>query len=582
MTTKKFSQIIKKNRYTFLLLSILFLAGFFRTIGFNWDQNQHLHPDERFLTMVVSSIKMPPSLSDYFNSKTSSLNPYNNNFDFYVYGTFPLLITRFFGEILNLTSYEQIFLIGRVLAIVFDVSTILLIFFISLKIFKKNNIAIFGAFFYSICILPIQQSHFFTVDSFTVFFFTLTILLTISNRFLLSGLIFGLTLANKTSVGITLPIFLFFIFIANKNFPKSRKTLIKYLIDGIFKCCLFLIFVFISFRIFQPYAFDGFIKFSSNFLSNIKEAHQMITGEIDYPPNIQWENTLPIIHPLFNLFFFGVGPITFLLFIFGIIQILKTRRLIKQPKIIILLTIFLTIFLYHSILLAKYMRYFYPIYPIITIFAGYGFSCLNRKTFFPIFLINIFTTVSFINIYLHPHSRYSSSEWICKNIPNISNISHEVWDDSLPLNSISCTNKTYIYNDLTLFDSDSSQKWTRINEQLKSVDYLVLSSNRLWGSIPNDTKRYPLTSDFYKNLFDGNTDFKLVKRIYSYPGFSLPFLKKCVLIGLSVYPYNTSKNNFFEVDNSCNSPGIYFRDDIAEESFTVYDHPQVNIFAKVD
>ena len=35
-----------------LLVVILLFGGYFRTIGINWDSNQHLHPDERFLTMV--------------------------------------------------------------------------------------------------------------------------------------------------------------------------------------------------------------------------------------------------------------------------------------------------------------------------------------------------------------------------------------------------------------------------------------------------------------------------------------------------------------------------------------------------
>jgi len=565
-----------------ILILIIFIAAFLlRIYGLNWDQGNHLHPDERFLTMVSTDIKLPQNIFEYFSPKASPLNPANKNYDFYAYGIFPLLITRTIAELLNFTAYDQIFLVGRVLAAFFDSLTVLLVFLISFKIFKKYKIALIGAFLYSICIFPIQQSHFFTVDSFTVFFFTLTILLAVSKRPLLSGLIFGLTLANKTSVGITLPLFLLFILTQNK-FPSTnnRQTFKKYLIDGFFNCCLFSVFTLIAFRIFQPYAFDGFMKFSLNFVSNIKEAHQMITGEINYPPNIQWENTIPIIHPLSNLLFFGLGPITFILLFFGITQILKNRQLIKQPQIIVLLLISLTIFLYHSLLLAKYMRYFYPIYPILTIFSGYGLSFLNKKLFFLILSINIIITAAFLNIYAKPHSRYQSSEWICQNISTKSTISSEIWDDSLPIFSPSCINKSYFHQELSLFDTESPQKWEKINEQLTSTNYLILSSNRLWGSIPKITERYPDTSNFYKNLFEGNTDFKLIKRIYSYPGFYLPFINKCILIGPSVYPQKS--NAFFEVDQNCDYPGIYFRDDAAEESFTVYDHPQVNIFGKVN
>jgi len=306
----------------------------------------------------------------------------------------------------------------------------------------------------------------------------------------------------------------------------------------------------------------------------------MITGEIDYPPNIQWKNTIPILHTLYNLFFAGVGPITFLLTIFGIYKVCKNQQLFKKTEIKFILIVSITIFIYHSVLLAKYMRYLYPIYPILIIFAGYTISFLTRKVFYLFFIINIIITVAFINIYTKPHSRYQASEWMCQNINQNLTLSSESWDDSLPINSISCKNKSYPHQDLALYDSDTTEKWEKLNNQFKTIDYLVLSSNRLWGSIPRFFQRYPLASHYYQNLFDGNGDFKFEKRIYSYPGFSLPFMNKCILIGPSVYPYQKLKNKFFDIDSNCNYPGIYFRDDAIEESFTVYDHPQINIFVK--
>ena len=38
--------------YDLLLILVLVVGTYFRTVGLNWDANQHLHPDERFLTMV--------------------------------------------------------------------------------------------------------------------------------------------------------------------------------------------------------------------------------------------------------------------------------------------------------------------------------------------------------------------------------------------------------------------------------------------------------------------------------------------------------------------------------------------------
>ncbi len=560
-----------KNKKNLWCLILIIIIGFlFRIIGLNWDQSQHLHPDERFLTMVSSTISLPKNIGEYFNTNTSSFNPNNNGFDFYVYGTFPLLITKIFAQILNLNSYDQIFLVGRFLSAFVDTLTIFLVFLITKKIFKKSKSALLSSFLYAICIFPIQQSHFFTVDAITVFLFTLSIYLLISQKSLLSGLIFGIALASKTSIGIVLPFVFIFLFFQNKNY-----------LQNILKCFLFGLFLLISFRIFQPYAFDGLIKLSPKFISSIHEAHQMITGEIDYPPNVQWKHTLPFIHSLGNLFFAGFGPINFLLFIFAIFKFLKIRNKFKNWPAIFLLTIIFIIFIYHASLLAQYMRYFYPIYPFLMVFCGLTIQLINKKLLKMILFFNLLIVLAFINIYLFPHTRYQASEYICNNIDVNKTLSSEIWDDSLPLNSSSCLSKIYQHQDLALYDSESTQKWQKINQQLNKIDYLVLSSNRLWGSIPKSSNKYSLTTSFYQNLFDKKTKFKLIKRIYSYPGFYLPFIKKCFLIGPTNYPYKNLKNNFFEIDNNCSFPGVYFRDDLSQESFTVYDHPQVIIFSRL-
>ena len=60
------------------LVFLVLLAGFvLRLWGVAWDQGTHLHPDERFITMVETDLKVPHSLGQYFNSDESPLSPYN-------------------------------------------------------------------------------------------------------------------------------------------------------------------------------------------------------------------------------------------------------------------------------------------------------------------------------------------------------------------------------------------------------------------------------------------------------------------------------------------------------------------------
>ena len=77
-----------------LLFGILAAGAYLRFNGLSWDEDQHLHPDERFLTMVSSSISSVQVPGEYFDTANSSLNPHNRGHTFYVYGTLPLIVVH--------------------------------------------------------------------------------------------------------------------------------------------------------------------------------------------------------------------------------------------------------------------------------------------------------------------------------------------------------------------------------------------------------------------------------------------------------------------------------------------------------
>ncbi|NJP07417.1 MAG: hypothetical protein HC837_18225, partial [Chloroflexaceae bacterium] len=78
-----------------LLVVILAGGGYFRFLGlFSWDGNTGQHPDERFFVDVTSSVRLPASFSEYFDATRSPGNPRNVGKTFFVYGTFPVLLTR--------------------------------------------------------------------------------------------------------------------------------------------------------------------------------------------------------------------------------------------------------------------------------------------------------------------------------------------------------------------------------------------------------------------------------------------------------------------------------------------------------
>src|SRR5512136_1426063 len=153
----------------FVFLLAIVAAFYFRFIGLNWDAGQHLHPDERFLTMVETGIAPVKSLGEFFDSAKSSLNPVNRNYGFFVYGTLPIFIVRYVGEALKQTDYSQITLVGRQLSALADLGALLFLFVLARRLYG-NRVAVLAAALSAATVLSIQQAHFFAVDTFANFF----------------------------------------------------------------------------------------------------------------------------------------------------------------------------------------------------------------------------------------------------------------------------------------------------------------------------------------------------------------------------------------------------------------------------
>ncbi len=184
----------KWNRvYDLLLIVVLLVGAYFRLVGLNWDESQHPHPDERFLTMVETALQpkvcadpsvpveaCPPeqkrwlSAGDYFNTAKSTLNPHNRGYGFFVYGTLPIFIVRYVAEWLGQTGYDQVNLVGRSLSALADLGTLVLLYFIAARAYNRR-VGLLAAAFSSLAVMQIQQSHFWTTDNFTTFFMFLAL-----------------------------------------------------------------------------------------------------------------------------------------------------------------------------------------------------------------------------------------------------------------------------------------------------------------------------------------------------------------------------------------------------------------------
>ncbi len=174
----------------------------------------------------------------------------------------------------------------------------------------------------------------------------------------------------------------------------------------------------------------------------------------------------------------------------------------------------------------------------------------------------VFSTLALVNVYSAPNTRVQASQWIYDHVASGSVLTYEVWDDPLPLvipaartdaSGMGMTPAGHAINPsqynqigLNLYDSDTPQKAAELSQQLALANVIVLSSQRLVGSIPKLPDRYPMTTRYYDLLFSGQLGFHLAAHFEAHPH----------LLG-------------YTLDDST-----------ADESFSVYDHPPVWIFTR--
>ena len=422
------------NKSRLVLFCILFLGLFLRLYGNNWDQGWHLHPDERFLTMVGVDVKIPPSINQYLNQQTSSFNPVNKGHGFYVYGTFPVLLNKIIATYIDNDTYDLFNLQGRVLSGVADFLIIIIIYkLIELgekKLKFTTSIKYFGAFFYAIAVLPIQLSHFFTVDTFLNLFCWLSLYFSVklgvysrnakhvthnvqhqnnfqknvtrytlhATRFAsLSGLFLGLAIACKVSAIYFAPLIgivvLWRIIVSldpslykcipqddrkgshsEKSEESSEGTERRKIgLLVLFGLTVFILSCYFALRFGSPYYFETNSIFnpqlSKIFINNINTLKSFENPQALYPPAVQWVSK-SYFFVLKNMIFFGVGPFYFLLSCIGVFLLVRKKNIIVIISILwcVLFTI------YQSLQFAKTMRYLIFIYPFLAIFAAVGLS----------------------------------------------------------------------------------------------------------------------------------------------------------------------------------------------------------------
>lgn len=535
-----------------------------RLYGINWDQGHHLHPDERFLTMVSTAISWPQSFGQYFNTKTSPLNPRNQGYDFFVYGTFPIFITKAVAELFNWGDYMHLTLVGRFLSALADLGVVFLLY----KLTKK----IWASLLYALMVLPIQLAHFYAVDPWLNLFLVLSFYGAFNWPIWLVGIFLGLAMSSKVTAVLFIPV-LFLVIL-----KRYRKINLELILNSFY----LILTTSVTTRIFSPYSFTNLFSLNPKFIMNLEQLRSHSRGEIWYPPGIQWIKTKSIIFPTKNIILWGLGiPLALFVTIALLHYSFKAlKRILEEKKLTIqqfssstiCLIWILFLFIFQGVQFCKTMRYFLPIYPFMALIAGKFWLKIKLPQWVKAVIIGslFFWPLAFMNIYTQTHPRIKASKWIYENVPPGSTLSCELWDDCLPLSFEDNYAQQYETQSLAVFNPDNPQKWQKIDQQLKEIDYLILSSGRAWEPIMENPNKYPQMSKFYERLFNGDLDFEKAAEFTSYP--SLEIVRPRLRRG---DPSPTGRGR-----EAGGNWKLEISDDTSEEAFTVYDHPKVLIFKK--
>ena len=608
-----------------VLVTVLILAAYLRLDGISWDQgfSYSPHPDERAILMKVAEIDFPnDNIQSLLNKDSSSWNP-----RWFAYGTFPIYLLNTVQSVIDPIAFEKPSnprTAGRILSALADIGTVCGVALLGRRFFSPS-VGLLASVFTAFAVIHIQLAHFFTFDTFVTFFSVWTLFFlykvaTSGNKkaSIISGSLIGLGIASKFSVFVLIAPFLaaHLIFILRET---NDSSLIKPILrDTIYSGLIGISAGLVIFVVAQPYALLDW----TTFWSHINEQSEMVRRLRDYPYTRQYIDTAAYAYQTIQMGRWGLGwPLT----IFSVLSIFwalgKGRKflsiLVTTTFIVVIPALILLLFdSYLSLLIAsaisvtalissrlfnisdhtnitlllswivpyllitgsfevKFIRYLLPALPVLFVMCAALLTTQITKSnrfkssmWTAILIITVITTViyglSTRTIYSNTHTAVSSAEWINKIEPNSVKILKEHWEESLP------NLQKHSVSELPIYDPDGPVKIKNMSESLERADYIVIYSNRMYGTVTRLPERYPLMISYYNSLFSGDLGYELVNVEASYMSvFGVSFIEDTFDRPGIINPL--AKNSVIQKKQGLD---VGF----ADESFSVYDHPKVLLF----
>lgn len=586
----------------YIVLGAVILAGLtLRTWNVRFDSGLNSHPDERSTTCFYApTIGWPSSVDEFLDPGRSPLNPLwdrqNDRRRSFTYGHFPLYLGILTGEALSdlakpagllplpdrsiemmeraNTACEGVAVAGRLMMALLDTLTVFLLFLLGRRLYGTVG-GLLAATLYAFTAQAVQLSHFFAMDPASTTFVVLAVyggVLMVQERswrgVLLAGIGAGLAISSKFSALPVLGVPLTAAFIAAWTDKSLGKTVVERRgPSSAFNSFLMaMLAAAIAFFITSPYAALDWLSFIQ---ATLVEQGRMVRGVADLPFTRQYRNTIPYLYFIEQQVVWGMGLPLGLAALAGSAWALGKAALLRARGGELVVWAWLApYFGITGAFLAKFNRYMSPVLPFVLLFTAGLIVCLLQVRVSPRFRLaarlpavllamiatggGLFWTLAYTNgVYASEHTWVSASRWVYANAPAGSVILWESWDDPLPKYlpgepDMDMGSHGLRHIDWSPYEEDTAEKYQILRQKLQEADYIIYSSKRIYDSVDELPARYPMTIRYYDLMFGEQLGFARAADFATPPS----------LLGLT------------------------FEDHRADESWSLYDHPQVSIFAK--
>src|ERR1039457_4276023 len=518
-----------------LLLAVAAFALVIRLVGLDFDQNHFFHPDERAIGDAILKLSFHPL----------QLNPH-----FFAYGSLPFYLTKalssFLAEVSGrdwFSSYDGVVHVGRFLSALAGALTVLLVAAVGRRLYGQKA-GLLAGFLLALAVLHVQTSHFASTDVTLTLFVLLA--LAASGRLarrgrgrdaLLAGALTGFSLATKASAAPLLLPLAVAVFLACRPERAWRKGTLLLTDAGLA--------VLVAFFLGEPYAFLDFHEF----WRSVSEQGAMVRHAGLVPYTNQYIGVPNFLYEAREIVLWGLGPLFGLVALWAVGRRLALFRTFSPAE-----WVFASFFVPYVFLTCtfevKFPRYLLPVYPLLALWAAAWLTEKAERGRAGRLLRAVVVggtaawALAFASIYTRPHSSVTASLWFHDHVPEGARVLEQDWDEGFPFSFPGRPAERCRIVTFSFYENDSPEKMAKLARELAETDWVVLQTKRLYGAVTRAPEKFPLTNRAFRLLFAGDLGYTLAKEVASRPS----------LLGIQV------------------------PDELADESFTVYDHPKVLFF----